>query len=555
MLTFRFRIHALLAMAVIFATSADAADPNQRHSSRRGSIDARSNEQSARASWQPVRRGNRDGQTSNQKPNQNKDTSTVKLVGHGVPLPPAESIIDPPILSSPGNGALDGQIPMGSHGTPIHGLPSYDGEIIYGDASCDALPPGQCGCDGMGCDGGCDSMSCGGDSCCGCSMCGELASPNAWRPCVTLCVPQDGWINLEYLMWWQDGMDLPPLVTTSVGTGVPATQAGVLGQASTRTLFGGNEVLDDNFDGGRLRFGVWLDKCHTWGLGAEYFAIGSESENFSMNSTGNPTLSRPFFNTETNSEDAQIVAFPGIIGGTVSVNATSELQGGGIHLRHMRNCCEGCSNGLFCGCAGHYCSRTEAIFGYRGLQLTESVGIRESLVTPAGETFEILDQFETRNQFNGFDIGWMNRRTRGFWSLDTSLRLAIGNTRQTVRINGNTEITEPGVTPPVQNFPGGLLTQSPGNIGVFEQDQFSIVPEFGATLGYQLTDRLRATVGYTFIYWSNVVRPGDHINRDVNPNLIPPQVPPISGAIRPDFAFDNDDYWVQGLSFGGEYRW
>jgi hypothetical protein len=133
--------------------------------------------------------------------------------------------------------------------------------------------------------------------------------------------------------------------------------------------------------------------------------------------------------------------------------------------------------------------------------------------------------------------------------------MAIGNNKQTVRNNGSTEITDPTATPTTQTFQGGLLTQSPGNIGTFEQNEFAIVPEFGATLGYQLTDHLRATLGYTFLYWSNVVRPGDHINRDVNPKLIQPQVPPITGEIRPGFEFDTTDYWVQGLSFGGEYRW
>lgn len=594
--TFRCQTSIFLAAAVLFTASSFAADPQTGFSSRRGASSAnrnvRSTERVARASWQPSRRDNshvdshvdsRDDssgeaelgqaivkqvgyldETSSRSRRSNANRRNAKqrvrqVSSHNAPLPPADSIIDPPIH----HGHLDGQIAMGyGNGTPISGMQSYDSDVVYSDGSCDSLPPGQCGCDGMSCDGGCDSgcdsMSCGGCGTSGCSMCGELASPNAWRPCLTLCVPQDGWVSFEYLMWWQDGMNLPPLVTTSEGPGVLATQAGVLGQATTRILFGGDDVLTDSFDGGRLRFGVWLDKCHTWGLGAEYFSIGSESEGFSQTSTGNPTLSRPFSNTVLNREDAEIVAFPGTATGTVSATATSELTGAGVHLRHLRNCCEGCSSGLFCGCAGHFCSRTEVMFGYRGLQLKESVTINEDLVSTSANdpgSFDITDRFETRNQFNGFDIGWLNRRTRGFWSLDTSLRLAIGNNKQTVRVSGSTEITDPSQTPTVQTFDGGLLTQSPGNIGEFEQNEFAVVPELGATLGYQLTDHLRATLGYTFIYWSNVVRPGDHIDLDVNENLLPPQDATIVGAIRPGFEFDTTDYWVQGLSFGGEYRW
>jgi hypothetical protein len=82
-----------------------------------------------------------------------------------------------------------------------------------------------------------------------------------------------------------------------------------------------------------------------------------------------------------------------------------------------------------------------------------------------------------------------------------------------------------------------------------------MVPEFGATVGYQLTRRLRATLGYSLIYWGNVVRPGDQIDLDVNPNLLPPENVPFSGALRPQFQFVQTDYWVHGLSYGAEFRW
>ncbi|MDA8745876.1 BBP7 family outer membrane beta-barrel protein [Rubripirellula amarantea] len=480
----------------------------------------------------------------------------MKLVDHVI----SESVIEKPI-----RGQLDDRIALSPvPGSPIDGLPVYDGGEFYegGPSSCDAMPSGDCGCGLGGCDGGCDSLGCdslGCGSCggAGCSTCGELVSPNAWRPCLTLCVPQDGWVSFEYLMWWQDGMSLPPLVTTSVGTAIPATESGVLGQGHTRTLFGGNDVLTDSIDGGRLRFGVWLDKCHTWGLGAEYFELGEESEGYSRTSNGSPLLSRPFFNTETGVEDAELVAFPGILSGNVTARATSKLTGAGVHLRHLQCCYEGCGRGLFCGCDEKYCSRTETMYGYRFLELEESVTVTEALVSSDNSnpgSFDILDRFETRNQFNGFDIGWMYKRTRGFWTFDALLRMGIGNTRQTVRIDGSTTINTTTQTPQVQTFEGGLLTQ-PTNIAVYEQDQFTVVPEFGLTAGYQLTDHLRATLGYTFIYWSNVVRPGDQISRDVNPNWLPPRDATVEGARRPGFEFDTTDYWVQGISFGGEYRW
>lgn len=557
-LTFRCTVCFTLTLAAMIAANANAQSPS---SSRQ----ANASERVARANWQPIRG------SSNARPTQRQSVGSysanqrtagkplvdapVRTVDHTsvIPVPPPDSIsiVDPPYH----HDSLDGQVVL----APIH---SDHGVYSSGGSYCDALPPGQCGCgDALctGCDGGCDSIgSCAG-GCCGngCSTCGEYCSPEAWRPCVTLCLPQDGWVSFEYLLWWQDGLELPPLVTTSTSNTVPRSEAGVLGVPTTRTLFGGNDVLTDSFDGGRLRFGLWLDRCHSWGIGGEYFEIGRETETFRRSSTGDPILARPFFNTQTGDEDAELVAFPGILSGTVAVEVESQLAGGGFHLRHLRCCNEGCGNGLFGGCPEKFCSRSEMMIGYRYLQLDEGVRITENLVSTDQNnpgTFDILDRFETLNQFNGFDLGWMYRRTRGYWNFDTTLRLAVGNTKQTVRIDGNTTINDPSSTPAVQTLPGGLLTQT-SNIGTYEQDEFSIVPEFNANLGYQLTDHLKATIGYTFIYWSNVVRPGDHISRDVNPNLLPPPADPFSGALRPAFAFDTTDYWAQGLSFGGEFRW
>lgn len=553
--TFRVSLCFATVLAGLIVGDATAQQPSSRTRS------VRQSERTARARWEPTRSSVDDQQPAARQdlaelpePVRRTGRPPIRAVDH-VHLDGARvledpiiadstSIVEPPIQHAP----LDGQIRL----SPIHH-----------DIACDALPAGECGCGDVLCDGGCESLgncgSCSQGTCgvYGCSTCGELCSPEAWRPCVTLCVPQDGWVSFEYLGWWQDGMALPPLVTTSIDPNVPRGEAGVLTSSSTRVLFGGNDVLEDAFEGGRLRFGVWLDRCHTWAIGAEFFKIGNESEGFAATSTGNPVLARPFFNTTTGSDDSQLVAFPNALSGTVGALADSELVGASVHVKYLRCCDEGCSQWLFCGCPKHYCSRNEAMFGYRYLELDERVLVIEDLVSTdptAPGTFNIFDRFDTRNQFNGVDLGWLYRSTRGYWTYDALLRMAIGNTRQTVTITGATVINDPNSTPQTQTHAGGLLAQT-SNIGTFRQNEFAVVPEFGMNLGYQLTDHLRATLGYTFIYWSNVIRPGEQISLDVNDELIPPQQPPITGAQRPAFAFDTTDYWVQGISFGGEYRW
>ena len=137
--------------------------------------------------------------------------------------------------------------------------------------------------------------------------------------------------------------------------------------------------------------------------------------------------------------------------------------------------------------------------------------------------------------------------------MDALMRMGIGNMKQEVMIQGNTVRTPAGAAAlPVEQ--GGLLAQRT-NIGTYTRNEFGIVPELGATLGYQFTQHLRLTAGYSFIYFSNVVRPGDQIDTTVNPNLMPPENPDETAFLNPRFAFQQTDYWVQGLSLGGEYRW
>ena len=101
--------------------------------------------------------------------------------------------------------------------------------------------------------------------------------------------------------------------------------------------------------------------------------------------------------------------------------------------------------------------------------------------------------------------------------------------------------------------PGALLALE-SNSGTFSRDEFSVVSEFGATLGYALSARSRFLVGYTFIYWPNVVRAGEQIDLNVNTDLLPPPQATDDPEV-PAFAFNETNFWAQGISLGLEYRW
>jgi hypothetical protein len=354
------------------------------------------------------------------------------------------------------------------------------------------------------------------------------------------------WADAEYLLWWMKGVSLPPLVTASPA-GTAAAQAGVLGAPGTVVLFGGNHVNDDARSGFRITLGGWLDDCQTIGVEGDFFMLESKGSGFAASSSGDPILARPFFNVATGQSDSQLLAFPGLLSGSVFANAASTgLLGADALLRY--NVC--------CGC----CYRLDVVGGYRYLRLSDHLDVTEDLVStsatnpnfvPVGTTIFLNDQFDTRNEFNGGDIGLRAEVRRGPWVLQGRADVAVGNNHEVLDISGFTTVTVPGFAP-VTN-PGGLLALS-SNIGHFTKDRVEVIPEFDARIGYQLTDHLQVFVGYTFLYWSSVLRAGNQVDVLVNPTLLPGAGVPVVGPQRPAPLLGGTSFWAQGIDLGFTLR-
>ncbi|XZE51710.1 BBP7 family outer membrane beta-barrel protein [Planctomycetaceae bacterium SH139] len=528
MLQIRFAPHTVLPLLLLVASTV-VADETRRPAIKRS-------ERIARASWQPVRAS---GANQSTVIRQVQDLETLPVpqgTAEATPANPQPVPLSGPVVMDGGPVVMDGGQYFDDGGF-------YGNQGFGGDLACDAMVCGGTGCGGcggVGCDsaGHCDSMGCGGGVGCG--------HRGGWRPCLTICFPQDGWFAADYLMWSQRGMDLPPLVTRGNALG---TQP-IIGNPGVDVIYGNNpDHLDGRLDGVRLNFGLWLDRCHEWSISADYFGFEEISESVRFFGNGVSSLGRPIRDVSRagGPNGAELVEFnDGTIDitGNVGVFSRSQLRSGGFQFRRFLACKDGCGETVFLRLPANFRSRFDLGIGYRYTQLDEGLIIDENL-NSRGNTFLLTDNFDTRTQFNGFDFAIYYTRMRGNWSLDLQGRMGIGTNRQNVTIAGGR--IENGI--PAN---GGLLAQTT-NIGSYARDRFAVLPEFRATLGYQLTPRLRANLGYTFLYWSNVVRPGDQIDLDVDPNLLGP-VPP-AGATRPAFAFNETDYWAQGISFGGEYRW
>ncbi len=369
------------------------------------------------------------------------------------------------------------------------------------------------------------------------------------------------WVSLETLIWWTSKSDIPVLASTSPA-GISPTQAGVLG-GNAQALFGGDEIFGDSQAGFRLRMGHFLNDCGGSGFTGEFFMLGSRGHDFLMNSNGDPIIARPFFNTNTNAQDSQLIAYPGSYRGSLAINAETRMYSLAGHYwaeLYIDRCCDscngcgdsGCSSGNSCQPRGADETQLGLKIGPRFMHLDDTLLINETAVRiNTGSTFHLLDSFKTENSFLGGEIGIRAKRQRGPLELEVGLQLAIGATRQELDIAGLNTVTSGGV--PVTS-PGGLLALE-SNSGAWDRTQFSLVPGLELMVGYELNDRWRATVGYNLLYWTNVLRASEQIDGTINTDQLSPAIAPGVGPQRPSVHLDESDYLAHGISFGLERRW
>lgn len=358
----------------------------------------------------------------------------------------------------------------------------------------------------------------------------------------------------EYLLWRFKKDQVPPLITTSA-----PQDFGILGRPTTRVLFGGDGLDSGDHSGARFTAGFWLDDCNQKAIEVGGFFLPGDEQRFTANSALLPVIARPFFSVNRNAETTQLTAFPGLSTGNANIEHASNLWGLEANLR-----CNWCCGGTSCNdCAGNpgWTYRVDALAGVRYLNLREDLTITENVLNSpnapppvnSARAF-VFDEFATRNQFYGGQVGLDTEFSRGPWSLDVTGKVAIGDTHQDLNINGFQNVTfANGVN---QNFVGGLLAER-SNIGSFHRDRFSVVPEVDLKVAYHLNEHVQVFAGYDFLYWSSVVRPGQQIDRTIDETLIPNfnsgQTP--AGQNRPMVLFRESDFWAQGLTLGMEFRY
>jgi Putative beta barrel porin-7 (BBP7) len=392
------------------------------------------------------------------------------------------------------------------------------------------------------------------------------------------------WINADYALGWirPQHLTTPLLTTGSTSDAIP----GAIGQPGTAILFG-DKITYKAFSGLHLEAGLFLDKEDLFSIDGGGFYLFPNRTHFAANSDdqGNPLTARPIFNTGSVTamgifpqldpgENSEPVAFPAsarlgtaaVNTGGTTIDSQSELRGfeinGRFHIYAMDRL------------------HADVLAGARTLYLRESLTIQDLLVplasnpdflsflgfppalggvVPSGQVVNFpnsltdIDSFQTSNSFYGMQVGGRLRWEEDWFFVSVFGKVALGETQQKVSINGATTFITPG-----GNYvtSGGVLAL-PSNIGTYHRNIFGIVPETGLTVGADITKWLRLTAGYSFLYWSQVARPGNQIDRNVNKGQVPSDFVfgVTTGPAAPIFHFNEEAFWLNNFNFGVELRY
>lgn len=377
-------------------------------------------------------------------------------------------------------------------------------------------------------------------------VCGPCGGIEPSGGCGSGCYPDPypGWLywgSFEFLLWWQKGHDLPPLVTSSTAE-AGADNVGALGAAGTRILFPKDTQLESGRPGGRLSVGAWFDPCRFSGMAARWFSLGESSVEYVQDSSAFPVLARPFFNVYRDAEDAFQVAYPGSTTGSISIGDRSRVHSGDVFYRRM----------LFQSgwrrldlIAGYQFSRIDTELSIASSQtVTESGGSQAQ-----GTVIQLVDSLDTENAFHAGEIGLWGTSDQGPITWQVLAKVGLGTMRQRTAIAGQTVTSVPGQTPMVTDQ--GLFALD-SNSGVFERDVFAVSPEVALSGAYHLNQWIDLTFGYSFVLWNRVALPSDQLDRQVNPTQLTGE---LEGPAMPAFAESDTSYFAHGLHCGVRCVW
>lgn len=350
------------------------------------------------------------------------------------------------------------------------------------------------------------------------------------------------YVDAEYLLWWIRDSRMPQMVGT-----VPGALADVSPLSSdSLTLISNPAIVYEVQSGMRFTAGGWLNAERSIGVNASYFQLERSSTIQNYSSPGNPLLGPTYFDPSLNDQVLVANAMWDPVGGV-------PVSSGAMSIRTTQSLWGAEANVMTWGYS-LIADRTNFLIGFRHVNFSEGINIYGlSTDLASGDTVHQFDSFGTHNRFFGPQIGFQSDYRKGPWFVNLQGKVALGVMHEIVNIQGQTTFVTAG-TP--TTLPGGIFAQ-PTNMGRHTRDEFAVVPELTVNVGYQVTSRMRAFVGYNLLFLSNVVRPGNQIDPTVDSTQVPSLsiYDPTQPATRPAFTWNETSMWIQGVNFGVEFRY
>ena len=330
-------------------------------------------------------------------------------------------------------------------------------------------------------------------------------------------------------------------------TPVPIITDSYLDDPTVNVLLGGGSADTNPNAGFRLTGAYRIDS--RVGVEVSGFYIPSRSTSSSVSSTGQPgsiDLYLPYFDVTQHRENITEISYWPDYRGSAQVTLSNNLGGAELNATWSMPSTDAW--------------RVDLLGGFRFLQLRESYTIDTSSPynppNPA-DIWNTTDKFDARNRFYGLQLGVRAAYDYGAWVGSVVGKVAAGTMQQRVSVNGSLETNDYNNYGATQTFAGGYFAL-PTNIGDHSHNTFAMVPELALNLGYRITPQATVFVSYSALYASNVARPGEQINRNVNPtqSVAYGNDPPATlvGEAQPGFGFTTTDFWAQTLSIGFAYR-
>ncbi len=351
-------------------------------------------------------------------------------------------------------------------------------------------------------------------------------------------------IGYDLLVIWTKETRIPNAVATiaNANDAVP----GAIGQAGTLTVFGSTGTGMDYgaATGARVWWNWYFPRLPSLTLHTNVFVRENTSRINALTSDANgvPGLTRPFFNPNTGTEDADVRALAGLFRGQIEDRVTQRLWGAESNLVVDRNTSETFGPFYTWLVGARYVSLHEKyVNNDLSIELPETTGVVR--------TFS--DSFTTYNDIyaaqTGFNILWVMKDMR------TSLgaKFGIGQNRQTLKIAGQTTVADNVAATFIVDNQQALYAQ-PSNVGTYRRNKMTFVGEFNASMSFDIHENIKLNMGYSYLYLGNTVRPGEQIDRTVN-------IQPLLGGggfgvARPAPRFETHSFFGHILNVGFEFN-